>query len=294
MIGTVLAPGWRLCLSLLPSLWSALLYCRLPPPRPLLLLHGRYHYRCRHRHRCCCCCRHPLSPQRTADGTLVALPNKLVSDLIVYNRTRTLEAAPQPAAAVAAAPLRRVLCFTLQLDRSLEPQLDSIRDDVRALLNQITKDQLIQSGLTPEPTEEGEASASVTSSRSHDDDGDDTKTGSNAAVSNAAVSDAAGSDAAGSDAGKADVVRGPAAAAAAVATAAAELAAAAAAGAGKQKGSQAGASGDQQGASPATAAAAAAATVSRDEGSGSPEPEPLLVSITLKQLTESKISLFVR
>lgn len=198
----------------------------------------------------------------------MALPNKLVSDLIVYNRTRTLEAAPQPSAAVAAAPLRRVLCFTLQLDRSLEPQLDDIRDDVRALLNQITKDQLIQSGLTPDPEEEGDTSATSSSSSSHDGD---TSTNDNNAAQ------------------KPDTTDGPVAVAAAAVAAAAGLAAAAAGQADRQQGGhQSSASADKEDASSSSSAA------SREEGSGSPEPEPLLVSITLKQLTESKISLFVR
>lgn len=197
----------------------------------------------------------------------MALPNKLISDLIVYNRTRTLEAAPQPSAAVAAAPLRRVLCFTLQLDRSFEPQLDDIRGDVRALLNQITKDQLIQSGLTPETEEEGRKDA-TSSSSSHD--GSD--------VSSKAV--------------RQETKQGQVAAAAAAAVAAtAGLAAAAATGrAAKQQGSQR----DTTTSADQDAPSGSAATVSREEGSGSPEPEPLLVSITLKKLTESKISLFVR
>lgn len=57
--------------------------------------------------------------QRTADGTLVAVPNKLVSDLIVYNRTRPLESGPNAGGGVAgASPRRRVLCFTLQVCRT--------------------------------------------------------------------------------------------------------------------------------------------------------------------------------
>jgi hypothetical protein len=56
---------------------------------------------------------------RTSEGTLVAVPNKLVADLVVFNRTRSLTGVPraEAAAVAAAAPLRRVLCFNIQLDR---------------------------------------------------------------------------------------------------------------------------------------------------------------------------------
>jgi hypothetical protein len=56
---------------------------------------------------------------RTSEGTLVAVPNKLVAELVVFNRTRSLSGVPraEAAAVAAAAPLRRVLCFNIQLDR---------------------------------------------------------------------------------------------------------------------------------------------------------------------------------
>lgn len=56
---------------------------------------------------------------RTSEGTLVAVPNKLVAELVVFNRTRSLTGVPraEAAAVAAAAPLRRVLCFNIQLDR---------------------------------------------------------------------------------------------------------------------------------------------------------------------------------
>jgi hypothetical protein len=44
---------------------------------------------------------------------VVAVPNKLVAKIVVFNRTRRAEAA----AVAAAAPLRRMLCFNIQLDR---------------------------------------------------------------------------------------------------------------------------------------------------------------------------------
>uniref|UniRef100_A0A383VJE3 Mechanosensitive ion channel MscS domain-containing protein n=1 Tax=Tetradesmus obliquus TaxID=3088 RepID=A0A383VJE3_TETOB len=65
---------------------------------------------------------------RTSEGTLVAVPNKLVAELVVFNRTRSLTGVPraEAAAVAAAAPLRRVLCFNIQLDRGLEPLLDEV------------------------------------------------------------------------------------------------------------------------------------------------------------------------
>jgi hypothetical protein len=105
----------------------------------------------------CFCC--------LAGGTLVAIPNKTVAELIVYNRTRSLaaaaaataaasEAADTAAAAIAAvavpvvaAPLRRVLCFSIQLGRDCDQRLDEVRGDVKALLNRITMKQLVDSGV---------------------------------------------------------------------------------------------------------------------------------------------------
>jgi hypothetical protein len=50
---------------------------------------------------------------------VAAVPNKLVAELVVFNRTRSLTGVPraEAAAVAAAAPLRRVLCFNIQLDR---------------------------------------------------------------------------------------------------------------------------------------------------------------------------------
>jgi hypothetical protein len=47
------------------------------------------------------------------------VPNKLVAELVVFNRARNLTGVPraEAAAVAAAAPLRRVLCFNIQLDR---------------------------------------------------------------------------------------------------------------------------------------------------------------------------------
>jgi hypothetical protein len=163
-----------------------------------------------------------------------------------------------------------VLCFTLQLDRSLEPHLNDIRQDVRDLLNQITREQLIQSGLTPEPTD-----AENTSANSSVDEDTNLSSSSILAMNSGRTAD-----------------MGPAAAAAAV------VAAVASAVTGQDQGNG---NGQKEKAAAAAAAkradaaggseAAAALGVSRE---GSPEPEPLLVSITLKQLSESHITLFVR
>lgn len=102
---------------------------------------------------------------RTTGGTLVAIPNKTVAELIVYNRTRSLaaaaaantaaaEPADTAAAAIAAvavpaaaAPLRRVLCFSIQLGRDCDQKLDDVRGDVKALLHCVTVQQLVDSGL---------------------------------------------------------------------------------------------------------------------------------------------------
>ncbi|KAF6260527.1 Mechanosensitive ion channel-domain-containing protein [Scenedesmus sp. NREL 46B-D3] len=102
---------------------------------------------------------------RTTGGTLVAIPNKTVAELIVYNRTRSLAAAAAATAAAAepadtaaaaiaavavpvvAAPLRRVLCFGIQLSRDCDQRLDEVRTDVRSLLNRITMKQLVDLGL---------------------------------------------------------------------------------------------------------------------------------------------------
>jgi hypothetical protein len=52
-------------------------------------------------------------------NAVVAVPNKLVAELVVFNRTRSLTGVlrAQAVAVAAAAPLRRVLCFNVQLDR---------------------------------------------------------------------------------------------------------------------------------------------------------------------------------
>eukprot|EP00775_Hariotina_reticulata_P001461 gene1461-1803_t len=86
---------------------------------------------------------------RTVDGTLVAVPNKVVADLVVFNRTRALSQDPvgSKAALAAAAPLRRVLCFTIELARELEPELDNVRRKVTSYLNTTTKRQLRDAGL---------------------------------------------------------------------------------------------------------------------------------------------------
>jgi hypothetical protein len=95
----------------------------------------------------------------------VAIPNKTVAELIVYNRTRSLAAAAAATAAatetagtaaaaiaavavpVVAAPLRRVLCFSIQLGRECDQRLDEVRGDVKALLNRITMKELVDAGV---------------------------------------------------------------------------------------------------------------------------------------------------
>jgi len=147
----------------------------------------------------------------------------------------------------------------------MEPQLNDIRHDVRELLNNISREQLIQSGLTPEPAssereagssrdEDSSSEPSLDSGRSNKD------VGPAAAVS--AVADAIASAVIGREQGQKDK---------------ADKADAAAAAAG----------GDASDGSKATATLG----VSRE---GSPEPEPLTVSITLKHLSESHITLSVR
>lgn len=144
-----------------------------------------------------------------------------------------------------------MLCFTLQLSRELEPQLGEIRADVQALLNMITKAQLIQRGLTPEPS-------------SSDDEEEEEAEESRAA--------AGGSSSSGSS--------------------------------GKWASSGCDGSGEGGAAPPAAAPYSdpyiqqavleAVGVRDQEERPTSPEPQPLPVSITLKQLTESTISLFVR
>jgi hypothetical protein len=53
------------------------------------------------------------------------VPNKLVAELVVFNRTRSLTGVPraEAAAVAAAAPLWRVLCFNIQLDRCAAAEL---------------------------------------------------------------------------------------------------------------------------------------------------------------------------
>jgi hypothetical protein len=109
----------------------------------------------------------------------VAIPNKTVAELIVYNRTRSLaaaaaataaaaEPADTAAAAIAAvsvpapgAPLRRVLCFSIQLSRDCDQRLDEVRSDVKALLNRITVQQLVESGLAAYSAEQLEQRVSA-------------------------------------------------------------------------------------------------------------------------------------
>lgn len=213
---------------------------------------------------------HPpcLCPQRTADGTLVALPNKLVSDLIVYNRTRALESAPKAVAGAgsSSAPLRRVLCFTLQLGREHEADLDAIRADVGALLNAITKEQLVASGLAPDPS-----TASVDAAKASNGNGNGNGAGGNGSGSGNGNGKALKST------GKGALDAVPAAAAAAAAAAVLERSSSP--------------SSSQAGKATSEADAADAAEASPPPP---PEPEPLAVSVTLKQLTETQISLFVR
>lgn len=68
---------------------------------------------------------------------------------MVFNRTRALSQDPvgSKAALAAAAPLRRVLCFTIELARELEPELDNVRRKVTSYLNTTTKRQLRDAGL---------------------------------------------------------------------------------------------------------------------------------------------------
>uniref|UniRef100_A0A383VJZ4 Mechanosensitive ion channel MscS domain-containing protein n=1 Tax=Tetradesmus obliquus TaxID=3088 RepID=A0A383VJZ4_TETOB len=98
---------------------------------------------------------------RTSEGTLVAVPNKLVAELVVFNRTRSLTGVPraEAAAVAAAAPLRRVLCFNIQLDRGLEPLLDEVMSEVREFLLSTTKQQLKDSGLAAETIDEPASSS---------------------------------------------------------------------------------------------------------------------------------------
>jgi hypothetical protein len=119
-----------------------------------------------------------------AGGTLVAIPNKTVAELIVYNRTRSLAAAaaanaaaadsPETAAAAIAsvavpapaAPLRRVLCFSIQLGRDCDQRLDEVRGDVKAVLNRITVQQLVDCGLAVYSAEQMEQQASAAEAKS--------------------------------------------------------------------------------------------------------------------------------
>lgn len=217
--------------------------------------------------------------QRTADGTFVALPNKLVSDLIVYNRTRALDAATASAAplAAAAAPLRRVLCFTLQLDRSLEPQLGDIRKDVKGLLNEITKKQLLRSGLVGEEDAFATTASSSTSSLESiaGSDGSNGSSGSTLQASGSSTEDGVPGPS-----GVKMLEGGVVAAVSAAAAAAAHAVAAVATKSAGETEAEQQQQGDGEGVT--------------ESHSGVPEPEPLLVSITLKQLTESTIVLFVR
>ncbi|KAF8057285.1 MSL1 [Scenedesmus sp. PABB004] len=95
-----------------------------------------------------------------SEGTLVAVPNKLVAELVIFNRTRSLAhtepGEPGGGGAATAAPQRRVLCFHIELPRELEPQLDDVRADVSAFLEDVTQQQLRDSGLIPSHDEADE------------------------------------------------------------------------------------------------------------------------------------------
>jgi hypothetical protein len=77
---------------------------------------------------------------KTADGSLVAVPNNVVAALVVSNRTRALVELPSAAAkaaaapGTAAAPLRRLLCFKVQLPRDTEARVEEVRGAVKAYL----------------------------------------------------------------------------------------------------------------------------------------------------------------
>lgn len=76
---------------------------------------------------------------KTADGSLVAVPNNVVATLVVSNRTRALVEVPKAgkaatASVAGAAPLRRLLCFKVQLPRDMEDRVEEVRVAVKAYL----------------------------------------------------------------------------------------------------------------------------------------------------------------
>lgn len=233
---------------------------------------------------------------RTSEGTLVAVPNKLVAELVVFNRTRSLTGVPraEAAAVAAAAPLRRVLCFNIQLDRGLEPLLDEVMSEVRKFLLSTTKQQLKDSGLAAETIDEPASSSLEEAEEAEDaedegvdkrEEGEDAgEPGDNSSSSSKASNEE-------QEAELMLLLLQQQARSSPVQAVAAAVSSAVAAVRGRA-------------ASPAAAAAAALPEPnSSEDGNGTEEkeqqqqdaePGALLVGITLSKLTEQSILLFVR
>lgn len=236
---------------------------------------------------------------RTSEGTLVAVPNKLVAELVVFNRTRSLTGVPraEAAAVAAAAPLRRVLCFNIQLDRGLEPLLDEVMAEVREFLLSTTKQQLKDSGLAAETIDEPASSSLEEAEEAEDaeDEGvDKREEGEDAGESGDNSSSSSKASNEEQEAELMLLLLQQQARSSPVQAVAAAVSSAVAAVRGRA-------------ASPAAGAAAAAALPepnSSEHGNGTEEkeqqqqqdaePGALLVGITLSKLTEQSILLFVR
>lgn len=212
---------------------------------------------------------------RTTGGTLVAIPNKLVAELIVFNRTRSLAAAAAAEEAVAAttvaaaAPLRWVLCFTVELGRELEAQLRAVKADIKEYLNATTKQQLVDAGLavaSKSSYQDDEAAAALVAAAA-------------GAPADSSEQQHSGHSAAAQQQGEQEQVLDAGPASVSVSEALSSLVAAA-------TGSDAKASSSLE--------AAQRSSDDAEKEPQLPEAEPLPVSITMSQLEKDSIVLFVR
>lgn len=226
---------------------------------------------------------------RTSEGTLVAVPNKVVADLAVLNRTRTLKSvsAEDAAVAAAAAPLRRVLCFHIQLDRFSEPLLEDVITDVREYLTETGMKKLKASGVVSDSdTEEDEtADGDISLSEQAVDEGDST-----ADVDLIQAGRLPGYDQAAASSSIEDVVAAAGATAAATVKQAVDSAVAAVTGSDAAE-SQQPAGKHESKCSRSSSRSASQSTDSEDEDE---DVHQVLVSIALSKLTVEHIKLFVR
>jgi small-conductance mechanosensitive channel len=113
---------------------------------------------------------------KTSDGAVVAVPNKLVADLIIHNRTRNLAGSERDrnaSSVAAAAPLKRLLCFTVRIHREVEPQLEEVRAAIQSYLKATARAQLDQAGLSPDSSPDASESEAQETAEGEDDAAED-------------------------------------------------------------------------------------------------------------------------